>query len=768
MNRISRFLCAGKSAAVVDGGEEERRDPMSIGRHGYRDTLAVTASSRLVVTGEPLLRTRSSDRQGTLSSGSVSHRAATVHHVAAVPQTAAPHTAAPRAAVTLTSASPVQQSAGISAGARPKQRPQPTTRETNSQVAPAPAPSGTRQVDADSVQPAPVLRVLPQQLSANGYQLTDQTQPFGEGTTQTVYSAIKKTATGTEPLEFVIKFPCKYGRERELKGLEIQKKLARVRNGCRYFVPVVETVMENGELVCHVEPKGTPLNRYIKSANLDLKQKLYLALQMITAVEVMHTQKIAYLDIKPANLIMKHPVTAMKVRFCDFDSAIDLEWAGIEHAGRVPVGTYEYACPKVLQNTKYFPVMADLWAFTLTVWMLMALEFPSVHWLSTMMDVEKRRKKMLSELAKCPYIAKWDRDSKGKPIPAGAPLVLNKQLVRSLIHSDNKEVRRRLQLFFLNNLRLPTDIDKLPLSAAEKCILKEMLSMMFAPSATYQEVMKQMTSLITAALHYVGTLETHSEHDEKKMLKIMREAGYHPFCNHGFVANLTRAIQPHLPGHSSDKVSRKVPKTSPELPGRSGVGEPGSLPLADGSHSALNAPDSDDCDATLPKQPDRLMTDGPGRPSFADNHGHGHGAFNAPDSDDCDATLPKQLDRLMTDGPGLPSFADNRSHGAFNAPDDLPDSFRAVLIDSLLVNTGDDYRRRLDGFIEQRCLTFQLEQRIETLELEDMLLDCFMNEKDSLDSLEKKDDDQLSVWLERQWRKRCKEKKLPSQLKDAC
>ena len=766
MNRISRFLCAGKSAAVVDGGEEERRDPMSIGRHGYRDTLAVTASSRLVVTGEPLLRTRSSGRQGTLSSGSVSHRAATVHHVAAVPQTAAPHTAAPRAAVTLTSASPVQQSAGISAGARPKQRPQPTTRETNSQVAPAPAPSGTRQVDADSVQPAPVLRVLPQQLSANGYQLTDQTQPFGEGTTQTVYSAIKKTATGTEPLEFVIKFPCKYGRERELKGLEIQKKLARVRNGCRYFVPVVETVMENGELVCHVEPKGTPLNRYIKSANLDLKQKLYLALQMITAVEVMHTQKIAYLDIKPANLIMKHPVTAMKVRFCDFDSAIDLEWAGIEHAGRVPVGTYEYACPKVLQNTKYFPVMADLWAFTLTVWMLMALEFPSVHWLSTMMDVEKRRKKMLSELAKCPYIAKWDRDSKGKPIPAGAPLVLNKQLVRSLIHSDNKEVRRRLQLFFLNNLRLPTDIDKLPLSAAEKCILKEMLSMMFAPSATYQEVMKQMTSLITAALHYVGTLETHSEHDEKKMLKIMREAGYHPFRHHGFVANLTRAIQPHLPGHSSDKVSRKVPKTSPELPGRSGVGEPGSLPLADGSHSALNAPDSDDCDATLPKQSDRLMTDGPGLPSFADNHGHG--AFNAPDSDDCDATLPKQLDRLMTDGPGLPSFADNRSHGAFNAPDDLPDSFRAVLIDSLLVNTGDDYRRRLDGFIEQRCLTFQLEQRIETLELEDMLLDCFMNEKDSLDSLEKKDDDQLSVWLERQWRKRCKEKKLPSQLKDAC
>ena len=274
-----------------------------------------------------------------------------------------------------------------------------------------------------------------------------------------------------------------------------------------------------------------------------------------------------------------------------------------------------------------------------------------------------------------------------------------------------------------------------------------------------------MTSLITAALHYVGTLETHSEHDEKKMLKIMREAGYHPFCNHGFVANLTRAIQPHLPGHSSDKVSRKAPKTSPELPGRSGVGEPGSLPLADGSHSALNAPDSDDCDATLPKQLDRLMTDGSGLPSFADNRSHS--AFNAPDSDDCDATLPKQLDRLMTDGPGWPSSVDSRSHGAFNAPDDLPNSFRAVF-DSLLMKTGDDYRRRLDNFIEQRCLMFQLEHRIETLELGDMLLDCFMNEKDSLASLEKKDDDQLSVWLERQWRKRCKATTFPSRLQDAC
>ena len=121
MNRLFGLFDAGESAAVVGGGdEEEGMESRQIARYGHRETSAVVVSLLLVVTGEQSSHQRGSDRQGGLSSGATSRAAA-----------------APCAeAVKLTSASSDQRSAGVSAGAGPKQWSQPESRKTVSKIAP--------------------------------------------------------------------------------------------------------------------------------------------------------------------------------------------------------------------------------------------------------------------------------------------------------------------------------------------------------------------------------------------------------------------------------------------------------------------------------------------------------------------------------------------------------------------------------------------------------------------------------------------------------
>ena len=206
-----------------------------------------------------------------------------------------------------------QQSAGMSTGARPKQRPQSVTRETVLQAVPAlsdPEEAG----DSEWVL---VMPALPQQLSEKGYRLID-TKPLSKGTAQLVYLLAGEAKDGFERSYFVVKFPCEASRARALQGLEIQEKLARLEDGDQYFVPVIEKVMENGQLICHVEPIGVPVMTHIDVEGLDLTQVFGLICRMLVAVGTMHAQGIAHLDIKPDNLVLETPdvETDMTARFC--------------------------------------------------------------------------------------------------------------------------------------------------------------------------------------------------------------------------------------------------------------------------------------------------------------------------------------------------------------------------------------------------------------------------------------------------------------------
>ena len=462
-------------------------------------------------------------------------------------------------AVKSTSVLSGQPFAGVSTGDGSKQKSRPETREPAlRQVASAIASSGAgcadsiRQAPGPSGLPARLPAVLPQQLLAEGYQLVN-VMPFAQGSVQSVYS-LRKAVNDSETLKFVVKFPAEWKRCRALKGVIIQENLASQEGGDKYFVPVVKKIMKNGELICHVEPEGTPVDVFLNTTRLDLRQKLHMFLHVLEGVGVMHAHKVANLDIKLNNIVMKNPVTAMKARLCDFDLSITLD--NIDEPDIVPIGTYENMCYPVLVKESYPPVMADLWATILTLWKLMAFTRPSLHWLSGVLKNMEKRGRILPVLIDRLSWPEGDHVPEWRSLSDDESMMFDHDLIDRLRRDNNEENRQNLQLFFWENFEFPADIDNMKFSAAEKCILKEMISIMLSVSA-YDDKFRRMMSFITAASGCIGQLAEPCGYDEAAILRMIRQAGYQS-C--GRVESLTQAIQLHSPGQSSDRHGAEMPE----------------------------------------------------------------------------------------------------------------------------------------------------------------------------------------------------------------
>ena len=526
MNRTTGLLSASKSSTSASKGSEWEEKTQSIGRHSHRKTSVASVSPQSIVADKRPLYKMVSREQGDASFAAVSRatKAAPaqspaadkrpLHKTVSDRQGSASFAVAHMAREKSTSVSSAQKPVGVSMGARPKQCHE--TRETATQASPALAPSNTR--EASCVERLRTLPVLPQPLSAKGYRLTDAV-PFARA-----HSLTRKAADGSEASGFVIKFPCNDDRGKALRGLEIQEKLPSLKDGDRYFVPVVEKVVENGELICHVEPEGMPVSKCINVDTWGIKQEMRVLCQTLGAIKMMHAQKIAHMDIKPDNLIVENSDTELAAKLSGFDFAMEL--SNINKLVFMQSSTYENMCRDVLLGEPYSPVLADLWAFTFTTWMLMALEKAPLHWLSGMLENADRRNRISPLLNK--RLSLTIMDSKlleGGSLPVAIE-VPDDCLIDLLRKDRSAKGCKALQLFFWECFNFPADIDKLQFaSAAEKYILKEMLWIMFIPFS-YSNRLERMTGLITAASRCAETFDIHPEYNEEEVQQIIRDAGY--------------------------------------------------------------------------------------------------------------------------------------------------------------------------------------------------------------------------------------------------
>ena len=498
MNRTTGLLSASKSSTAASEGSEWEEKTQRIGRHGYRKTSVAAVSSQSFVADKRPLHKTVSDRQGGASFA--------VDHMAREKPT---------------SVSSAQQLVGVSMGARPKQCHE--TRETATQASPALAPSNTRK--ASRVERPRTLPVLPRQLSGRGYRLIDA-MPFSKGIVHSA-SLTREAADGSETSRFVLKYPCNDDRGRALRGLEIQEKLLSLKGGGRYFVPVAEKVVDNDELICHVEPEGMPVSECINTNTWSIKQEMLVLCRTLSAIKMMHAQNIAHLNIKPDNLIVEKSDTEMEVRLSGFDFAMELN--DIDLLEFIRSGTYECMCRDILRGEPCAPGPADLWAFTFTAWMLMASEKAPLHWLSGMQENADRRSQIYPLLSKKLSLTIMDSKlPKGGSLP-GAVEVPDDRLIDLLRKDRSAKGRRELQQFFWECFNFPGDIDKLQFaSAAEKYILKEMLWIMCVPFS-YSDKLERMTGLITAASRCAEAFDIHPEYDEEKVQKIIQKEGHKPF-----------------------------------------------------------------------------------------------------------------------------------------------------------------------------------------------------------------------------------------------
>ncbi|CAH8847588.1 unnamed protein product [Trichobilharzia szidati] len=94
--------------------------------------------------------------------------------------------------------------------------------------------------------------------------------------------------------------------------------------------------------------------------------------QLIKAVSFLHSQSIVHLDIKPENILLRHPFPQCEIALCDFGLAKYLKKNEII---RDLVGTPDYAAPEILN---YDPIhfTTDMWSVGVVVYYLLTSESP--------------------------------------------------------------------------------------------------------------------------------------------------------------------------------------------------------------------------------------------------------------------------------------------------------------------------------------------------------------------------------------------------------
>ena len=105
---------------------------------------------------------------------------------------------------------------------------------------------------------------------------------------------------------------------------------------------------------------GGDLMHWINSATYGAKEQFqqcipYLALQLIGAIEFIHTEGVIHADLKPGNVLL---TKTGQLKLADFGSAI-LVATG---KSAIPLGTTDYSSPELLRGSQVLTVAVDLWS----------------------------------------------------------------------------------------------------------------------------------------------------------------------------------------------------------------------------------------------------------------------------------------------------------------------------------------------------------------------------------------------------------------------
>jgi len=152
------------------------------------------------------------------------------------------------------------------------------------------------------------------------------------------------------------------------RELNILKRLHGKNKICQPLGAVTEA---NYSAVAY-EKYDSDLYQYLFEENRVLSKMDILKLfkRVCCAVAQMHDEKIAHLDIKPENILLRRK--SMAVVLCDFGMSY------VENSGKLPCrGTPEYMAPEVSKKNNYCPFSADIYSLGVLLHVMVASYFPS-------------------------------------------------------------------------------------------------------------------------------------------------------------------------------------------------------------------------------------------------------------------------------------------------------------------------------------------------------------------------------------------------------